>query len=381
MSRPLERNALRLIQDIVREATGSPLAPEARTRVESVLHDLAKGDRSAAVGQRFSRREVSILFADLRGFSAIAATHPVDVVVHLLNRCFGTMVDIIARHYGTVDKFMGDAVMVIFGGDPAAPRDHARRALLCAVEMQIAMDKLRSLHRQENVPEMFMGIGISTGKVMSGLIGSDAYRAYTIFGEEVNVAARLEALSLRGQILMSEATYAHCRDFVAAGEPTEVHVKGKGELMRVREVLGIPGLGKTVPRQDVRKSPRVAVRLDLDYRVLEGKIVRPEVSRGVIRDLGYHGLLAELAEPLPRHAELKLAFPLPALAYRASDIFARIVSTRNEHGRTVAGMEFTSVNAETATHVRLFVQMLLQAEQGISAEDASGVREPSGSPA
>ncbi|HZC76798.1 MAG TPA: adenylate/guanylate cyclase domain-containing protein, partial [Ktedonobacterales bacterium] len=311
-----------MIQDIVQEATGTLLPPEARTRLESVLDSLARGDVADAAGQGFSPREVTILFADLRGFSAIAATYPGEVVVKLLNRCFGRMVDLVARHYGTVDKFIGDAIMVIFGGDPAAPRDHARRALLCAVEMQIAMNELRALHRQEGVPELYMGIGISTGRVMAGLIGSAAYRAYTIIGEEVNVASRIEALSLRGQVLMSEATYAHCSDFVHAGEPVDAHVKGRAERMQVREVLGIPALGKAVPRQDVRKSPRVPVRLDFSYWLLEGKVVRADEARGVIRDIGYNGVLAELARPLPRHAELKLAFALPALGYQASDVYA-----------------------------------------------------------
>jgi adenylate cyclase len=362
MSRPLRRDALRVIQDIVREAMGAPLPPEARTRLERVLESVAKGDLPEAAGQGFSSREVTILFADLRGFSAIAAAYPGEAVVRLLNRCFATMVDIVAKHYGTVDKFIGDAIMVIFGGDPAAPRDHARRALLCAVEMQIAMNELRRLHREEGVPELYMGIGISTGSVMAGLIGSDAYRAYTIIGEEVNVAARIEALSLRGQVLMSEATYAHCSDFVHAGEPVEVHVKGKAERMRVREALGIPALGKTVPRQDVRKSPRVPVRLDFSYWLLEDKVVRGKASRGVIRDIGYHGVLAELERALPRHAELKLAFDLPALGYRASDVYARIVASREQDGRPLAGMEFTSLADETAAKVRLFVQMLLQGE-------------------
>jgi adenylate cyclase len=362
MSRPLRRDAVRVIQDIVQEAMGTPLPPEARARVERVLESLAKGDVAEAAGQGFSPREVTILFADLRGFSAIAAAYPGEVVVKLLNRCFATMVDIVARHYGIVDKFIGDAIMVVFGGDPAAPRDHARRALLCAVEMQLAMNELRGRHRDEGVPELYMGIGISTGRVMAGLIGSETYRAYTIIGEEVNVAARIEALSLRGQVLMSDATYAHCRDYVHADAPVEVHVKGRAERMRVREVLGIPALGKVVPRQDVRKSPRVPVRLDFSYWLLEGKLVRGEEARGVIRDIGYNGVLAELGRPLARHAELKLAFALPALGYHASEVYARIVASREQDGHALAGMEFTSLSDETSAKVRLFVQMLLQGE-------------------
>jgi adenylate cyclase len=362
MSRSLQRDALRIIQDIVREATGTALAAEARRRLESVLKSLAAGEVPDSGGQGFSQREVTILFADLRGFSAIAASHPAEVVLEVLNRCFAAMVDIVERHYGTIDKFMGDAIMVIFAGDAAAPRDHARRALLCAVEMQIAMNDLRRRHKEQGVPEMFMGIGISTGQVMAGLIGSHAYRAYTVIGEEVNLASRIEALSLRGQVLMSETTYAHCRDFVHAGEPMEVHVKGKAERMRIREALGIPGLGKVVPRQEVRRSPRVEVRLDLDYWPVEDKVVRAEVARGVVRDLGYRGLAAELERPLGLYSELKLAFDLSFLGFRASDVYGRVVSLRQDGQRYLAGIEFTSLDAETQGRIELFVQMLLQGE-------------------
>ena len=361
VSLPLLRDALRLIQDIVREATGAPLQAEARRRLEAVLESLAAGDVPDSAGQGFSQREVSILFADLRGFSAIASAYPTDVVLGVLNRCFSLMTEIIVRHYGTIDKFMGDAIMVIFSGDPAAPRDHARRALLCAVEMQIAMSELRDRHKDEEVPEMYMGIGVSTGNVMAGLIGSEAYRAFTVIGEEVNLASRIEALSLRGQVLMSEATYAHCQDFVHVSEPMDVHVKGKAEQIRIREALGIPALGKVVPRQDVRKSPRVEVRLDLAYWPVEGKAVRAESSRGIIRDLGYRGLLAELERARPLYSELKLAFDLSFLGFRASDVYGRIVSMR-EDDAFLAGIEFTSLDAETQSRIELFVQMLLQGE-------------------
>jgi adenylate cyclase len=362
MNRPLQRDALRIIVDIIREATGTALSAEARRRLEGVLKSLAAGEVPESSGQAFSQREVTILFSDLRGFSAIAASYPIEQVVGLLNRCFAAMVEIVERHYGTIDKFIGDAIMVIFAGDPAAPRDHARRALLCAIEMQIAMNDLRRLHKAEGLPDLYMGIGISTGSVMAGLIGSDAYRAFTVIGEEVNLASRIEALSLRGQVLMSETTYAHCRDFVHAGEPMEVHVKGKAERMRVHEALGIPGLGKVVPRQDVRKSPRVEVRLDLDYWPVEGKAVRAEGSRGVIRDLGYRGLLAELERPRPLHSELKLAFDLSFLGFHASDVYGRVVSLREDGERFLAGIEFTSLDAETQSRIELFVQMLLQGE-------------------
>ena len=226
MTDPLLRDALRQIQDIVIQVKGSPLDREGVHRVEQVLKSLAAPEVQRFADTGYSRREATILFADLRGFSAIAEKYPPEVVLGVLSSCFGLMTEIIVRHYGTIDKFMGDAIMVVFHGENPSPRDHVQRALLCAVEMQIAMTELRGQHRQDGLPEVYLGIGISTGTVMAGLIGSAAYRAYTVIGEEVNLAARIEAFSLRGQVLMSEATYAHCGDFVQTGEPMEVYVKG-----------------------------------------------------------------------------------------------------------------------------------------------------------
>jgi len=362
MSEPLLHDALRLIQDIVAQAKGSPLDGEGVRRVQAVLRRIAAADSSPSPDSGYSQREATILFADLRGFSAIAASYPSEVVLGVLSRCFGLMTEIIVRHYGTIDKFMGDAIMAVFHGEHSSPRDHAQRALLCAVEMQIAMNELRHRHREEKLPEIYIGIGISTGTVMAGLIGSDAYRAYTVIGEEVNLAARIEAFSLRGQVLMSEATYAHCSDFVHAGEPMEVYVKGRSERLRIREALGIPELGRVVPRQDVRKSPRVVASLDLEYRALAGKMVDAEPMHGMIRDLGYHGALAQLVDPLPLYSEVRLAFELPGLGFRAEEIYARVVSVREQGGTHLGGLEFTSLSAETSGKIQLFVQMCIQGE-------------------
>ena len=375
MADPLLRDALRLIQDIVIEAKGSALDREAIRRVEEVLGSLSPDSpRSADSG--YSRREATILFADLRGFSAIAAAYPPDVVLAVLSSCFGLMTEIVVRHYGTIDKFMGDAIMVVFHGEHSLPRDHAQRALLCAVEMQIAMNAQRQRHREDKLPDVYIGIGISTGTVMAGLIGSDAYRAYTVIGEEVNLAARIEAFSLRGQVLMSEATYEHCRGFVEAGPPMEVYVKGRSGRLSIREALSIPDLGKFVPRQEVRKSPRVEVDLAVLCQPLIGKMVdaRPVAAR--MRDLGYHGALVELADEVPLYSEVKLAFDLPGLDFRAEEIYARAVSVRGKDERRFAGLEFTSLGAETARQIELYVQMCLQGEQpGAAAEGRQVLRE------
>jgi adenylate cyclase len=262
------------------------------------------------------------------------------------------------RHGGTVDKFLGDGMMAVFYGDLVP--DHARRAAHCAVEMQVAMDQVRQLHRRDELPEVYLGIGISSGTVMTGIIGSQAYRAYTVVGEDVSLASRLEALSLRGQVLVSEATYVLCADFVEAAEPAEAYVKGRPQAVRMRELLGIPSAGIRVPRQDLRRSPRVPVSLGLQYYIMNGKVVVGGPLPGEVKDLGYHGLLADVGSPFPLYTELKLVFDLPFLTFRVTDLYARAVSIRERDGRYLCGLEFTSVSTEAEKRIRLFVQMQAQ---------------------
>jgi adenylate cyclase len=357
--RAVVEDARRRIQDLLAAATGRSLPADAQGELDSILQSLSRSV-VAPVGETYSHRHVTILFADLRGFAAIAEAYPVHVVLDVLNRCFSAMTDIIFQHYGTIDKFMGDAIMAVFAGDQDNPLDHARRAVLCAVEMQLAMNELRSAHQAENVPEMFLGIGINTGKVMAGMVGSERYRAHTVIGEEVNLASRIEAFSLRGQVLISDATHSLCQDFAETSSPVLVHVKGKAQEVSIREVTAIPSLGKFIPRQEVRRSPRVEVLVPLIYHLLDDKVVLPKRLEGTIRDIGYHGLLAEVAQPIPLYQQIKLEIDLVILGYRADDIYGRVVNIRRGGGKMLVGIEFTSLGDQTKAKLELFVQMLIQ---------------------
>jgi adenylate cyclase len=285
---------------------------------------------------------------------------------------------VIVQHYGTIDKFMGDAIMVVFPGDQAAAHDHARRAILCAVQMQIAMDEMREKHKAENVPEMFLGIGVNTGKVMTGLIGSDLYRAHTVIGDEVNLASRIEAFSLRGQVLISTSTYELCKDFAECGAPVQVYMKGKAESVFIREVKGIPPLGKFVPRRELRRSARVEVLVPFAYQIVSRKTVLATVETGTIHNIGYDGVLAEIERPLPLYAEVKLTLNLVSLGYRVEDVYGRIVDVREDKGRWFCGVEFTSVSRQSSEKIRLFVQMLIPSYISVQAGRGSGQEAPPG---
>jgi adenylate cyclase len=309
----------------------------------------------------FSRRELTILFADLRGFTEIAATFPAAVVMSMLNRWLVKMSEIIAQHNGAIDKFMGDAIMVLFSRSPTARGDEVRDALSCAVNMQIAMHELNAT-KALGVPDLYMGIGLNTGSAMAGLVGSELYSAYTVIGEDVNLASRIEALSLRGQVLISEATHELCQEFVGAGAPMDVYVKGRAELVRIREVLAIPSAQLVLPRREMRRSPRVKVELPFTYQVMRGKAVMPEQSHGVIEDIGYHGVLIGLDHLIAPHSEIKLAFELSLLGRRVSEVYAKVVKVSGKDGACLAGVEFSSLSGESEATIRRFVQMLVQTQ-------------------
>jgi adenylate cyclase len=128
-------------------------------------------------------------------------------------------------------------------------------------------------------------------------------------------------------------------------------------------VIGIPSLGKEVPRQEIRRSPRVEVRLPFRYQLLRGKEIMAELYRGVIRDIGYHGLLAEFDQPLELYAELKLSVELLQVSHEAKDVYARVVKLVPRENAFLAGVEFTSLSAVDDAKIQLFVQMALQGEE------------------
>lgn len=307
------------------------------------------------------QREATILFADLRGFSSIAATYPPEVVFHVLNSSFIRLSEVAARHGGTIDKFMGDSIMVVFSGDLASScADAARRGVHCAVDMQIAMDEANRALRNSIRPELFMGIGINSGKVIAGLLGSEIYSARTVIGDAVNVASRIEAFCLRGQILVSESTFERCRGYAETGEPMEVYVKGREESLVLREVYGIPSSEKKVPRRERRRSPRVPVRLPFSYQVLANDVVSQLRARGTILDIGYRGVRVELEQELGLFEEFKIDLELPLIGYRTTDLYGRIVNAKPAGVRQQFGVEFTSISAETSRNIRRLVHLLIQ---------------------
>ena len=177
-------------------------------------------------------REVTIMMSDIRGFTTISEQLPPDRVVSMLNRYLGAMTDIILEYGGTIDEFLGDAILAVFGA-PRRHDDDPDRAARCALAMQAAMAEINSANRDDGLPELAMGIALNTGKVIAGNIGSERRSKYGFVGHAMNVTSRIEDVAQRGEILIAESTRLALGAAYALGPSREVQAPGIDEALLV----------------------------------------------------------------------------------------------------------------------------------------------------
>jgi len=185
-----------------------------------------------------NRSVVSVLFSDIRNFTAMSEQSAAEEVVAMLNDYFSRMLDPIFRYEGTLDKFIGDAIMVVFGA-PIALENDAERAVLAAIEMRRALRKYNADRKARGLAPIDNGIGITRGEAISGNIGSEQRMDYTVIGDTVNIASRLEGLtkSYDYKILVNEEVYREVKDKIACVDLGYARVKGKGGEVHI---FGIP---------------------------------------------------------------------------------------------------------------------------------------------
>jgi adenylate cyclase len=184
--------------------------------------------------------EVSVLFSDIRGYTNLVETMEPEEVVSMLNEYFGQMAEPIFTHKGTLDKYIGDAIMAVFRS-PAQLEDHASRAVQTALEMRSNLAEFNARRLPQNKQPISIGIGIHSGTAISGNIGHSRRMEFTVIGDDVNLASRLEGTTkLYGcDIVISGSTYQPCADRIWVRELDIVRVKGKTQPVSVYEVVGL----------------------------------------------------------------------------------------------------------------------------------------------
>jgi adenylate cyclase len=230
------RGGLVVLEDISREKRMKNtmyryMSPEVAEQVMKL------GEDSLMVGER---KEVTVLFSDIRGYTTMTENRGASEVVMLLNQYFETMVEAVFAYEGTLDKFIGDALMAVFGAPLPLTENHAWQAVRSALDMRRRLKQFNQLRIVSAQPQIKVGIGISSGEVVSGNIGSQKRMDYTVIGDAVNLSARLEnATKEYGcDIILSQMTYDLCGDRLWVRELDKIRVKGKHEAVSIYELIG-----------------------------------------------------------------------------------------------------------------------------------------------
>ena len=209
-----------------------------------IVDEILKNPGAVKLGGEI--KETSILFSDVRGFTAMSERLSAPEVVEVLNEYLTRMVDVVIANNGTLDKYVGDAIMAVWGS-PLPDPNHQLNAARTAVMMMEVLHELRAKWRTEGKPDIDIGIGINSGHVVAGNMGHPEYKMdYTVIGDDVNLAARLESANkeMKAHVLISGTTYAAVQNLVEVIKHPDIHVKGKEKAVEVYEVIGWKGQGR-----------------------------------------------------------------------------------------------------------------------------------------
>lgn len=205
---------------------------------KDIKNKILKGTTGVELGGK--RAEITVMFADIRGFTSLSETRKAEEVSALLNEYFSELEPIITKYNGVINKFIGDAVLVIFG-DPSGDKFHAKSAVKCAYELRKKVKEIKERWVTEGKPKIDIGIGINTGEAFIGNVGTSNRFEYTVIGDTVNIASRIEDYNkiYKTHILISENTYHKISQIVDVIKIREVFIKGKSKKINIYEVLRI----------------------------------------------------------------------------------------------------------------------------------------------
>ncbi|MDR2746301.1 MAG: adenylate/guanylate cyclase domain-containing protein [Treponema sp.] len=227
------------LQKMVEEKTGSLLKLHdtfGRYLPDKVIKQLMDSPTGPSLWAE--KRYITIMTSDIRGFTPLVEKHSSEIVIQLLNHYFSAMVEIINSYNGTIIEFLGDSILCIFG----APLDddwHADKAVVCALKMQSAMKEVNTWNRENNFPDIEMGIAINTGEATVGNIGSDRVMKYNVIGNSVNLSSRIESYTTGGQVMISEYTHDALRSPVSVTQKIRVTPKGVSNPIYIMQIDAI----------------------------------------------------------------------------------------------------------------------------------------------
>jgi len=347
------KKRLEVQRDFIRKTFGRYLSDEIVANILETPEGLELGGE---------KRVISIMMADLRGFTSLSERLPPETVLSIINNYLRVMTDVLFRYNATIDEFIGDAILAVFGAPVVRP-DDIQRAVACAVEMQLSMEKVNGWNREQGYPDIAMGIGLNTGEVIVGNIGSERRAKYGIVGQHVNLTGRIESYTVKGQILASRSTVEACGDILRIDGQMDVVPKGMNEPITIYDIGGIAGrynlyLPETKDLKLIPLSEPIKARI----AVLEGKHESDERYEAEVT-----GLLNEAAEikggfKVKKLSDIRISLFDSSGGCVTNDLYAKV--TEAGRGRSAKyRIRFTSIPPEAEDYlVRL--QALAASKEG-----------------
>jgi class 3 adenylate cyclase len=324
------------LQQMVEEETKKVLALNetfGRYLSDEIVKDLLDTPGGLSLGGK--KQNITIMFSDIRGFTAMSEQMGVEDAVTMLNHYFSDMVDVIHKYRGTVIEFLGDGILAIFGA-PVAYENHPDSAVACALEMQLAMDEVNDWNIKNRYPLMEMGIGLNSGETIVGNIGSTKSMKYNVIGNNVNLASRIESFSTGNQVLISENTYRLARAELRVAQTLEVSAKGLKEPIMVYQIDGIG----TPYFLEIKNNEIPLTRLPAPVPVL---CYRIDDKRVEIVQMRYYVLSVSVAKaiiiPESGVKPLEVFENIKMVNQAGNEVFAKIIRKSNEG---VIALRFTT---------------------------------------
>ena len=278
------------------------------------------------------KRQVTLLMSDLRGFTALAERFEATQVVALLNHYLSAMVEIIHHNGGTIDEIIGDAILVIFGAPVAMP-DAAQRAVRCALEMQMAMRGVNEHNFQMGWPEIEMGIGVHTGEVVVGNIGSTKRSKYGVVGRTVNLTARIESFTIGGQVLVSPALINAAGRGLTLGDEVKVQAKGMREALGCRELLGHEDHPELLLKEEEAIFATLDNPLPFTYMVLTDKYLDGQMHGAILISLSQRQAVVKVSGRLPRRTNIMFRLEGGIGEEESPELYAKVIQPFDELGK------------------------------------------------
>lgn len=281
--------------------------------------------------------------ADLRGFTSLSENRDPEEMVQLLNRFLEKMSIIIHKYDGIIDEIIGDAILAIFGA-PESHGDDPERAVACALEMQNTLIPLNNEIVASGYPPLEMGVGINTGTVIVGNIGSELRMKYGIVGAAVNTAARIESNSIGGQVLVGQSTFDHVRRYVKANPAQNIMMKGLKKPLVFYSVFAIESKYDVLLEYPVEEKMVLPIRLPFQcWKIIDKKIDLIPLTGETI-SMDDNKIDAHIHSGLDVFTDIRLKFDFCIDAHCFEDIYAKSIPLEKKGEKSLNRLRITAMD-------------------------------------